>query len=875
MSTLDHRLLALKQTLHNQRADAIRRYWRRPHPQRLLHRLSHATDQAINQLLHEYPLPEGTCCVALGGYGRQEFYPHSDVDLLFLLPAPLKECTAQKRLEHLVAALWDLGLKISQTVQTIPQCLELSAADVTFQTALLEGRYLAGDQSLWHSLQQQHEQQLDPRQFYLKKVAELRARHQNYQNTPYALEPNCKESPGGLRDLQLLGWLARVSGVGKDWAEIAHSGLLTEGEQKAIERVSAAFMRLRIELHLLTGRAGDTLRFDLQPQLAARYGFKEDASGRLGSELLMQRYYWASRLVTQLTTTLLQSFDEQLNPPSDPPKVYSIDAQFAIVNKRLTLKNRHALVANPTNLFKGFLYLQKHEELEGFDALTLRCLWHGRKLVGPNFRNHPQNKALFLKIIQQPQRVYEVLALMNLFNILPRYIPAFRPIVGQMQHDLFHAYTVDQHSLLVVKNLCRFAQQPGPSDPLLAQQLMRSLTQPWRLILAALFHDIAKGQGGAHEKKGAAIAVQFCQAHELNDTDTELIVFLVEHHLLFSHYAQKKDFYHPKVLLQFIATVHSKEKLEALYLLTVADIQATNPKLWTAWKSVLLENLYHLARTVLDDQDAAALITRRRVSAHEALIPQLQANAYAQQLWRNLDEEYFARHQQAVIIWHFQALAHCQSAPFVAVRELPITLGQRSQTTLADPHDLAAYPNWQIMIHAPDQPELFMSLCRVFEQLGVAIQDAQIYTSPKDWVIDTFTIIPTPALLDDEQGQHTVKTQLIEALTTLAHTPWAEATERVRYHDDRSRQARVFPITPKVELQALGATQWTLNIFGTDRRGLLYDVAHVFAQFKLNLRSAKIMTLGERVEDSFVLESERLDDAKQREALSQALFNLL
>lgn len=860
MDTLDCRVLAIKQKLQAQRADAIRRYERQPQPPRLLRRLSRITDEAIRALLRCFPLPQDSACIALGGYGRQEFYPHSDVDLLLLLPAATARPDEQQRIEQLVAALWDLGLKISQTVQTPAQALQLAAQDVTFQTALLEGRLLAGNRSLWQTLLQQHNEQLDPRQFYLKKVAELRARHENYQNTPYALEPNCKESPGGLRDLQLLGWLAKVTKVGKNWAEIARSGFLTAAEQKAIERVASAFMRLRIELHLLTDKAVDSLRFDLQPQLARRYGFEDEPEGRLGSELLMQRYYWASRLVTQLTTTLLQSFDEQLNPPPDS-QVHEVDEDFEIAHNRLRLKHSSRLSTHPECIFRGFLHLQQHPNLDGFDAATLRSLWHGRRLIDEHFRENQRNRALFMDIIQQPARVDEVLALMNLFNILPRYIPAFRGIVGQMQHDLFHSYTVDQHTLILVRNLCRFARDPGPNDPALARQLIETMPRPWRLIIAGLFHDIAKGQGGAHEQKGAVIARAFCQQHQLSPQDTELIVFLVEHHLLLSQYAQKKDFYHPEVLQRFTGIVNSKEKLDALYLLTVADIQATNPALWTSWKGALLENLYHLARGVLQDQSLAELVLRRRRQAQHRLMPLLNQSPFALRLWQALDEEYFARHQREVILWHFAELAQAHAAPFVTIRALPLAAEMGT-------------PWWQVMIHALDQPELFMTLCGVFEKMGMAIQDAQIYTSAQDWAIDTFVVQPTPAQLENKCAAETLRHELLTALSALGKGR-EEHPMRRKYHDERSRQARIFPITPKVELHALDKTRWELNIYGTDRKSLLYDIAQVFACYQLNLRSAKIMTLGERVEDSFILESGTLQDPCVRTAVSQALFNLL
>ena len=882
---MDESLKALKAQYQAQRANAIARYRHRPNPQRLLHRLSRATDNCLKRLFQHYPLPTGSACLALGGYGRQALYPHSDVDLLFLIPDPINKAEEQHKLEQLIAACWDLGLNLSHSVETLEQCLERCTQDVALQTALLEARYLAGDKGFWFELKNQYQKQLDLVDFYLLKRQEMQQRHHNYQNTPYALEPNCKESPGGLRDLQLLGWLAHAAGVGRDWAEIAQSGLLTEAEKKALERVSLAMMRLRIELHLLTGRAEDTLRFDLQPQLAKIYDLSDTLSGRHASEALMQRYYWATRLVTQLLTTLLQSFDEIIHPPKTT-HVIRLDANFAIVNQHLKLVHPAGLATHPDNLLKGILWFQKHPEILGFDALTLRALWHGRKLIDSDFRSNPHNKHLFLKILQQPQRVYESLALLNLFNILPRYIPAFRAVVGQMQHDLFHVYTVDQHTLRVIEHLSQLRKTQRPKHaPLLAHQLMKEFSFPWLLFLAALFHDIGKGQGGNHAELGAEIAGEFCREHALASQETEFIKFLVKEHLLFSHYAQKEDFYNPRILHQFIEKVNTIEKLNALYLLTIADIQATNPKIWTSWKATLFDSLYQQTRNLLlNQQSSAEILKTRRNTAYSKLYPLFSQSAYAEELWQQLDADYFARHPLNTIYWHFQTFTlntqkkKGTDLPIINLRTLPTNAHSddihRNHTEQTS-QSIKDHALWQVMIHANDQPELFMTLCETFERLGFSIQDAQIYTNPNGWVVDTFVVQAARAINEDQQGWILLINTLKESLLLLKDQKNSPQAHSFNYHDARSAQAQVFPLTPSAQLRHVQHSSWELSVLGTDRKGLLFDLSQFFANHKLNLRSAKIMTQGERVEDSFILDSKKLENNDFRATLIRDILRLL
>ena len=619
---------------HRQRT--IARYEQTRRPDLLLRRLSHGVDRCLRALLSSYPLPNIAALCAVGGYGRQELYPESDIDILILLNA-VPDASDTKHIENFIAAMWDVGLKPAHAVRTLEQCLEEAAADIATQTSLLELRCIAGCKDTALALSKRVEKTLDPQAFFLAKRAEMRQRHQQYHDTPYALEPNCKESPGGLRDLQLLQWLAQAAGVGRTWSEIAASGLLTESELRALKRVSLAFMRVRTELHLLCGRAEDRLLFDLQPKLASIYGF-ETTSERLASELLMQRYYWAARVVSQLNTILMQGLEERLFS-STPHSYVSVDDDFNIVNNRLDLLTTDAIQKKPKLIFTAFLHLQRYPQLQGMSARTLRAIWHGRRLIDDDFRQCPENRAAFIQVFQAPRGVMQALRLMTMLNILPRYLPVFRRIVGQMQHDLFHTYTVDQHTLKVIQNLTRFTTPESAHDHPLAAQLATDFTKYWLLYIAALFHDIAKGRGGNHSELGAVEAEKFCQAHGIDVDDTALIVSLVSEHLSMSLVAQKRDISNPAVVTEFASNIKNTRNLTALYLLTVADICGTSPTIWNSWKAKLLNDLYLLSRRALgeDNFETSTVLAQRKSVAMTTLLRKGVPESDIVNFWSVLD----------------------------------------------------------------------------------------------------------------------------------------------------------------------------------------------------------------------------------------------
>ncbi|HJD44190.1 MAG TPA: [protein-PII] uridylyltransferase [Candidatus Paenalcaligenes intestinipullorum] len=823
------------------KAQATERYHADQRPERLLYRLSQAADRCCLDVLASCALPQGAAVVAVGGYGRQELYPESDVDVLIVLAHPPTEADTQ-RIQTLIAKLWDQGLKLSHAVRTVEQCLDEARLNIATQTALLELRHLFGEVNLTHSLQQRLQAALDPQAFFLAKRVEMQQRHRRYHDTPYALEPNCKESPGGLRDLQVLLWLANAAGLGHSWKDIAQSGLLTEAERRAVHRSALAFMGLRIELHLLTGRAEDRVLFDLQPKLAERYGFV-DQSHRRASELLMQRYYWAARLVSQLNLILMQDLEERLFPAAAAAP-QPIDDDFIILNNRLELLDTERLHAQPGLIFQCFLHLQAFPQLQGLSASTLRALWHGRRLIDAHFRAQPAHQALFIELFKAKRGIVQTLRLMTMLNILPRYLPAFRRVVGQMQHDLFHVYTVDQHTLMVIRNLRRFTMADYAEDHPLANQLAPSFDRYWVLYLAALFHDIGKGQGGNHSELGAQAAAQFCAQHPISPEDTELIVWLVRDHLQLSHVAQKKDIRNPEVIAAFTEALPSTRALTALYLLTVADIRGTSPTIWNSWKAKLLNDLYQISLRALgsNDYQTSTVLAQRKSVARSQLLQLGLTDSAIDNFWSVLDMDYFLRHDSEDIVWHTQHLygALLHAHPIVESQELG-----RDATR-------------QVLVYAPDRTELFMQICYYFDHFDLSIQDARIYTTAHGWALDSFIVLVPDSLQGVRSIASTLKTHFEAWLNDPPPLP--EPLNAAAPHISRSARAKTFPITPSFSLEANANTGiWRLSVVTADRKGLLFQLAQLFSHYALNLRSAKIMTLGERVEDSFYFFGTQLD----------------
>lgn len=848
-------LATIRIQAHASRLTAIEQYRAKPQPDKLLGALRQCADQALRDLLVHLPLPKGAALAAVGGYGRGELYPYSDVDLLILLPHEPSE-SDEAALSALVAAMWDIGLEPGCSVRTIDQCVTEARGDITVETSLLETRWLAGSRKLTQTLHTRMMEHLDARVFFQGKRAEMQQRHARYQDTPYSLEPNCKESPGGLRDLQVIMWMARAAGFGKTWQQIARAGLLTTAEARDLKRAEQAFKRVRIEVHLLARRREDRLLFDLQHGLAQAYGI-EGTSTRRASEILMQRYYWAARLVTQLNTLLVQNIEENLFPPNQD-EVRPINGFYVAHRNRLDIIDDEVFEQHPDQLLGVFLVMQQHPDLTELSGRALRAIWHARHRINAEFRRSKTNRALFLQILQQPHGIVHAMRRMTMLNILPRYLPVFRLVVGQMQHDLFHVYTVDQHTLAVLRNLRRFTMPEHAQEYPLASRLTASFDRHWLLYVAALFHDIAKGRGGDHSTLGAEDVKRFARDHGLSKEDTSLVVFLVRNHLQMSQVAQKKDLSDPDVIREFAALVETPRQLTALYLLTVADIRGTSPKVWNAWKGKLLEDLYNQTRaTFSGTTDDANTVLRQRMEEAAGLIRLAGLRDDTREtFWQQLDVAYFLRHDASEIAWHTRHLYH--------------RVGTEETVVKARPTDGAE--GIQVLVYTKDVADLFARICGYFARRLISIQDARIHTTRGGYALDSFVVLPT----ETNEDLRTIAALIEHELTQHLDTPMDASQVHDTFGLRPSRLSKAFPFPPIVELHPDERSQsWRLDVIASDRPGLLGELAQVFVSYAINLQTAKVMTLGDRIEDVFVISGEALAQPRTQRQFERAILDVL
>ena len=835
-----------------------------------LKQLSILADGLLIQLWQNAQFAPDLSLVAVGGFGRAELFPHSDVDVLVLLPdgqSPEHSPELQGQLERFIGSCWDTGLEIGASVRTLSECLAESAKDITVQTSLLESRRVTGNTRLFTEFQKQYQAAMDPQAFMVAKILELRQRHTKFEDTPYALEPNCKESPGGLRDLQVILWVARAAGLGHSWDELARKGLATPLEARQIKRNEALLGLIRARLHLQAKRREDRLVFDLQTAVAESFGFASDVTpdGRLAlraSEKLMRQYYWAAKAVTQLNQILLLNIEDRLK--ADRGELVN---DFRPLNDRFFEKAGLIEVASddlyqkhPHAILETFLLYQTTPGVKGFSARTLRALYNVRAIMNGRFRSDPVNRQSFLQILKQPQGITHALRLMNETSVLGRYLWVFRRIVGQMQHDLFHAYTVDQHILMVLRNVRRFFMAEHTHEYPFCSQLAGGWDKPWILYTAALFHDIAKGRGGDHSKLGIAEVRTFARQHKLDKEDAQLVEFLVGEHLTMSHVAQKEDLSDAEVISRFAQRVGNERRLTALYLLTVADIRGTSPKVWNAWKGKLLEDLYKSTLRVLGGRapDANADVEARKREALVELARQAQPHEGQKAFWDTLDVSYFMRHDASDIAWHARQLSRHVARPEpdqprTVVRARPSPVGE----------------GLQVLVYTPDQTDLFARICGHFDQSGFSILDAKIHTTRTGWALDTFQIVTT--LLPEHYRELMTMVELGLTQTLERQGPLPPPTKgRV------SRRVKSFPITPRVALKPDDKAQnWLLSISASDRNGLLYSIARVLAEHGIDLQLAKISTLGERVEDTFLISGAELQQSKAQIEIETELLAAL
>ena len=851
-----------------------------------LTRLAGLTDAALRSLWQANGFGGDLALLAVGGYGRGELFPYSDVDVLLLLPDaadPARDTALRQRIEAFIGQCWDIGLEIGSSVRTVPECLSVAQGDVTVQTALLEARLIVGNRRLFKGFQARFSAQLDALDFFSAKRLEMRQRHAKYEDTPYALEPNIKESPGGLRDLQIILWAARAAGIGGRWEDLHRAGLVTTHELRQLRHNEALLSAIRSRLHLIAARREDRLVFDLQNAVAESFGFQHRLAddGRVmlrASEVLMRRYYWAAKAVTQLNQILLQNIEEHLRAARGEaaPEQRRINERFFDKGGMIEVASDDLYQREPHAILETFLLYAKTPGLKGLSARTLRALYNARTVMDHGFRTDPANRKTFLAILQQPQGITHAFRLMNQTSVLGRYLWVFRRIVGQMQHDLFHVYTVDQHILMVLRNVRRFFIPEHAHEYPFCSQLAAGWDKPWVLYIAALFHDIAKGRGGDHSELGAGEVRRFCREHGVQQADAQLIEFLVSHHLLMSRIAQKEDLSDPEVIEAFARQVGNERYLTALYLLTVADVRGTSPKVWNAWKGKLLEDLYKLTVRTLGGRapDPGAVIESRKRQALIQLALASEPQDSHKRLWDTLEVSYFMRHDAGEIAWHTRQLARHAVRP-VATKTEAVGAGGESAGTVKTFETIVRArlspvgEGLQVLVYAADQPDLFARICGYFDRAGFSILDAKIHTTRNGRALDTFQII-NPLVPDhNREFIGMVEAELPAAVESQA--PLAPPRlGRV------SRRVKSFPIAPRVDLRPDDKAQrWLLTVTASDRVGLLYSIARVLAAHGIDLELAKITTLGERVEDMFLLQGAPLQHAKTQLAIEHELLEVL
>jgi [protein-PII] uridylyltransferase len=774
--------------------------------------------------------------IAVGGYGRGELHPASDIDILLLVPQP-PDAPASGVVEKLVAFLWDIGLEVGHSVRTVGECREQCVGDVSVMTTLLEARLLAGNAAQLVAMRAA----LAPdriwpvKQFFEAKVREQTERHLKANDTAYNLEPNVKTGPGGLRDIQTIAWVAKRH-FGTDSLDgLATHGFLTQAELRRLTQAQAFLWKVRFGLHTLTGRHEDRLLFDHQIGLAQSFGY-EDASYTLAVEQFMQRYYRTVMDVSLLNELLLQLFREAILSESEPPR--PLNARFQIRSGSLEAVSEEVFARSPSALLELFALLQQNPDIRGVRASTMRAVAKNLWLIDEEFRQNPRHHRLFLEILRSPVGVTHELRRMNTYGVLGRYIPAFGRIVGRMQYDLFHAYTVDAHTLFVVSNLRRFAIPRYDQELPEASRVMQSLPRSEVAYLAALFHDVAKGRGGDHSELGAVDAEAFCLEQGLSPYDARLVAWLVRNHLELSITSQKQDIGDPQVINAFARKVGDETHLDYLYVLTCADVRGTNPKLWNSWKASLFSDFYHrvkraLRRGLESPIDPEHLVRETQDAARRVLIEHGVAEADIAGVWLRFSAGYFLQHSPEEVAWHTRLLAEREAGS----DEPLVALDARSlRGTTA------------VLIFTRPRRHGFARTTAALDQLGLNIVDARITPTGDGFSLDLYHLLEDDgAAIADQDRLAEIEQALWRSLQGPADAPFAVSRRA-------PRQARMFHTPTLIALSVDERNRRSvLELTAGDRPGLLCEVGQVLMQERIELHAAKIMTVGERAEDVFYL----------------------
>ena len=780
---------------------------------------------------------EDAALVAVGGYGRQELQPASDIDILVIVEAHADARLAEP-LEKLVTCLWDIGLEVGHSVRTPEECAREAADDVTVMTNMMEARLIRGSSALCHRMREvvSPERMWDSEHFFAAKTREQQLRWQKYGGTAYNLEPNIKENPGGLRDIQMIGWVAKRHFDAGTLHELVGHGFLTESEYRTLIEGQTLLWRIRFALHRVAGRREDRLLFEYQRPLAKQFGF-EDGANNLAVEQLMQQYYRTVQELNRLNEMLLQLFREAILLHDDVGPPIPLNKRFQSRRGYLEVTSASVFQRYPIALLEAFHVLQVHPELEGVRASTIRLIRENRHRIDEDFRADLRARSLFMEILRHPSGLTHAIRRMNRYGVLAAYIPAFANIVGRMQYDLLHVYTVDEHTLTLLRNLRRFTITKHDDEFPLCSAIARRIPKLELLYLAGLFHDIAKGRGGDHSILGARDAREFCTLHGLSEFDSRLVGWLVEKHLLMSMTAQRKDISDPEVIQSFAAVVGDPTRLDYLYLLTVADARATNPERWNSWKDALLRELYHGTRRALlrgleNPQAQDELIQQKQIEARRLVARYGGDPAACNRLWDKFSLDLFLHNSPDEIAWQTRQILACEPGqlPLVVIR--PVT----------------ARGGTEIFIYTPDRANLFGRTTALLDQVGLSIMDARIMTTGDAIAINTYQVL-------DQDGSPVHDPLRMEEIRSALVADLAEdASAGIQVARSMPRRHRYFPTETRVTFASDEPNRRTIMRLSTlDRPGLLAEVGAVFQDCGVRLQNAKIATVGAEVDDVFFI----------------------
>lgn len=807
---------------------------------KIVHARTHAIDDALTHLWKKQGLTDvGIALIAVGGYGRGELLPKSDVDVMLLSHQALTP-EQEEQVSQFVSSLWDAGLEPGVSVRTVAECIEASA-DMTVATSLVESRLIYGDKTLSLLPRRIVSETWTDFDFYTKKMEEQTARHAQHHNTEYNLEPDIKNAPGGLRDINQVGWIAKRYYRVVRLYDLVHLGFISEFEYTELEACEDILWLIRHHLHRITGRNENRLLFDYQRTVAERmhYDALETDHHNAIIERFMRDYYRAAMRVSTFNEMLLAYFFETAIEPKlpefTPQKVTPLNERFELVNQKISVRHHKVFSETPSAILELFFFMASRDDVAGIRARTLRLLMLAANGIDENFRQNPTHKALFMAIIRGRHHLYETFQAMKRYGVLGRYLPAFGQIIGLMQYDLFHIYTVDMHTLILLRNLQRFGDPKYEETFPIASFIYTRLDRKDIIYLAALFHDIAKGRGGDHSELGAEDANVFCLAHGLTQREANIVSWLTQNHLLMSLTAQKKDISDPDIILEFAQKVGDMVHLNYLFVLTVADINATNPTLWNTWRASLLRQLYNQTRRVLRSGLDNPIDRQSWIDDTKQQASDLLAGAFEQDpieaIWAELGDDYFLRERPSEVAWHTsEILLHGHETPLVQMRE----------------HAELNQDAVQIFVYTHDMANLFAATVAVFDQMDLNVQDARIITAKTGFSLDTYIVLDRHGTLLTDQSRRDEVTARLKYVLSQPNKAQNLTQRRI------PRQLRHFNVPSEVNIKLDVVHQYNVvEVISLDRPGLLAQIGALFAKQNINIKTARIATLGERAEDVF------------------------